>query len=132
MWQGLQSGVVDAISVNHDPVLRQDKEVNFEDAVPGAVSLEIALPALWKPLCERLSAARAVELLSTAPAKIAGVTPSSLKLGAVANMVLLDPDAPRDIVPSMFAGQVRNSPLLGKKVLSTILGSYLGGLWTEV
>lgn len=132
LWQGLKSGIVDAISINHDPVLRQDKEVNFEDAVPGAVSLEIALPALWKPLCERLSPARAVELLSTAPAKLAGVTPSSLKLGANADMVLLDPDASTDVVPSMFAGQVRNSPLLGKKVASTILGSYLGGLWTEV
>ena len=36
LWQGLESGTVNAISVNHDPVLRQDKEVNFEDAVPGA------------------------------------------------------------------------------------------------
>lgn len=132
LWKGLESGVVDAISVNHDPVLRQDKEVNFEDAVPGAVSLEIALPAVWKPLCERLSAARAVELLSSAPAKLAGVEPSSLKLDAIANMVLLNPDASADVVPSMFAGQVRNSPLLGKKIPSTILGSYLNGLWTEV
>lgn len=132
LWKGLESGVVDAISVNHDPVLRQDKEVNFEDAVPGAVSLEIALPAIWKPLCERLSPARAVELLSTAPAKLAGVEPSSLKLCANADMVLLDPDASADVVSSMFAGQVRNSPLLGKKIPSKILGSYLGGLWTKV
>lgn len=132
LWKGLESGVVDAISVNHDPVLRQDKEVNFEDAVPGAVSLEIALPAVWKPLCERLSPARAVELLSTAPAKLAGVEPSSLKLCANADMVLLDPDASADVVSSMFAGQVRNSPLLGKKIPSKILGSYLGGLWTKV
>lgn len=132
LWQGLESGVVDAISVNHDPVLRQDKEVNFEDAVPGAVSLEIALPAIWKPLSERLGCARAVELLSTAPAKLAGVAPSSLSVGGQASLVLLDADSPVKVVPSMFAGQVRNSPLLGKEIPSAICGTYINGVWNEV
>ena len=132
LWKGLESGVVNAISINHDPVLRQDKEVNFEDAVPGAISLEVALPALWKSLCGRLSAARAVELLSTAPAQLAGVAPAEIRKGSAANLVLLDPDCPTEVTPSMFAGQVRNCPLLGQKLPSKILGTYLGGLWTEV
>lgn len=132
LWQGLESGIVNAVSVNHNPVLRQDKEVNFEDAVPGAISLEIALPALWKPLVGRLGAARAVELLSFAPAKLSGVTPATLAPSSAANLVLLDPDTPTDVTSDMFAGQVRNSPLLGKKIPSKILGSYVGGLWTEV
>ncbi|MCF0214910.1 MAG: dihydroorotase [Fibrobacteraceae bacterium] len=132
LWKGLEGGVVNAISVNHEPVLRQDKEVNFEDAVPGAVSLEIALGAIWKPLRDRLGDARAVELLSSAPAKLAGVSPAELKVGASANLVMLNPDAPTKVAPSMFAGQVRNSPLLGKEVPSKIMGTYLGGLWTEV
>lgn len=132
LWKGLESGVVNAISVNHDPVLRQDKEVNFEDAVPGAISLEVALPALWKSLCGRLSAARAVELLSTAPAQLAGVAPAEIRKGSAANLVLLDPDASTEVTPSMFAGQVRNCPLLGQTLPSKILGTYLGGLWTEV
>lgn len=132
LWRGLETGVVNAISINHDPVLRQDKEVNFEDAVPGAVSLEIALPAIWKPLSERLGIAKAVELLSSAPAQLAGVKPSSLQMGANADLVLLNPDAQVKVASSMFAGQVRNSPLLGKSIPSKLLGSYLGGLWTEV
>ena len=132
LWKGLESGTVNAISVNHDPVLRQDKEVNFEDAVPGAVSLEVALPAIWKPLCERLSAARAVELLSTAPAQLAGVEPSAVKKGGRADLVLLDVESSCKVVPSMFAGQVRNTPLLGKELPSKIVGSYIGGIWNEV
>jgi dihydroorotase len=131
LWQGLESGTVNAISVNHDPVLRQDKEVNFEDAVPGAVSLEVALPAIWKPLCTRLSAARAVELLSTAPAQLAGIEPAALKQGGQASLVLLDPDAETEVVSSMFAGKTRNCPLLGKKLPSRILGTYINGNWNE-
>ncbi len=132
LWKGLESGTVNAISVNHDPVLRQDKEVNFEDAVPGAVSLEIALGAIWKPLSGRLGAARAVELLSTAPAQLAGVEPAALRKGGQANLVLLDQDCPTKVVPSMFAGKTRNTPLLGKELSSKIVGSYIGGIWNEV
>ena len=132
LWQGLKSGTVNSISVNHDPVLRQDKEVNFEDAVPGAVSLEIALGAIWKPLSGRLGAARAVELLSTAPAQLAGVEPAALRKGGQANLVLLDQDCPTKVVPSMFAGKTRNTPLLGKELSSKIVGSYIGGIWNEV
>ena len=123
---------MDAISVNHYPVLRQDKEVNFEDAMPGAVSLEIALGAIWKPLSERLGAARAVELLSAAPARLAGVSPSAIAKGGRANLVLLDPDRPTKVVPTLFAGQIRNTPFLGKEIPSSIVASYIGGEWTEV
>ena len=132
LWKGLESGVVNAISMNHDPVLAQDKEVNFEDAVPGAVSLETALPAIWKPLSERLGAARAVELLSTAPAQLAGVAPSKLSEGERADLVLLSQDSPKTVEASMFAGQVWNSPLLGKQLPSSIVGTYINGNWTEV
>ena len=132
LWQGLKSGTVNAISVNHDPVLRQDKEVNFEDAVPGAVSLEIALPALWKPLTEKLGESRAIELLSSAPAKIAGVGGACLGLDSKVDLVLFDDKAKTEVTSSLFAGQVRNSPLLGQTLSGKILGSYLGGLWTEV
>ena len=132
LWQGLESGTVNAISVNHDPVLRQDKEVNFEDAVPGAVSLEVALPAIWKPLSERLGAARAVELLSTAPAQLAGVAPSELGIGKPADVVFLNEDKPLDVGTSLFAGQVCNTPFLGKQLPSSIFGTYIGGTWKEV
>ena len=132
LWQGLKSGTVNAISVNHDPVLRQDKEVNFEDAVPGAISLEIALPALWKSLVEKLGDARALELLSFAPAKIAHAETSDLSLGAKANLVLFNDKEETVVTPSLFAGQVRNCPLLGQTLSGKIKGSYLGGLWTEV
>lgn len=132
LWQGIKDGTVNAISVNHDPVLRQDKEVNFEDAVPGAISLEIALPALWKPLVDSVGESRAVELLSRDAAKIAQVEPSAIEVGAKTDLVLLADKEETLVEPSLFAGQVRNCPLLGSKLSGKIKGSYLGGRWTEV
>ena len=132
LWQGIKDGTVNAISVNHDPVLRQDKEVNFEDAVPGAISLEIALPALWKPLVDSVGESRAVELLSRDAAKIAQVEPSAIENGAKTDLVLFDDKGETMVEPGLFAGQVRNCPLLGSKLSGKIKGSYLGGRWTEV
>ena len=126
LWQGIVDGTVNAISVNHTPVLRQDTVVNFEDSVPGALSLEVALPAIWNKLVAKVGEARAIELLSTAPARLVGSD-------AVAeNIVVLAADKPHEVVESDFAGHVCNSPLTGKKLPSSILATYINGVFTQL
>jgi len=126
LWQGVVDGTVNAISVNHTPVLRQDTVVNFEDSVPGALSLEVALPAIWSKLVARVGEARAIELLSTAPARLAGAE------SAGESVVVLAPEKTHKVLESDFAGHVCNSPLTGKVLPSSILASYINGVWTEL
>ena len=126
LWQGVVDGTVNAISVNHTPVLRQDTVVNFEDSVPGALSLEVALPAIWNKLVASVGEARAIELLSTAPARLAGAE------SAHESVVVLAPEKTRKVLESDFAGHVCNSPLTGKVLPSSILASYINGVWTEL
>lgn len=134
LWEGLADGTIDAISVNHTPVLRQNTEINFEDSLPGSLSLEIALEALWKPLIEKVGEARAIELLSIAPARIALSAPSGETFQSKnksVNLVVFSPDKPRRVLASDFSGHVCNSPLINQTVPSSIIGSYIGGIWTE-
>ena len=132
LWRGLEDGTVNAISMNHTPVLRQDTEVNFEDSVPGALSLEIALPAIWKKLSSRVGEARAIELLSTAPARLVGAeTAYDEKQERPANLVVLAPDEESEVTEDTFAGHVCNSPFLGRRLPSRILGTYINGIWNE-
>ena len=126
LWQGVVDGTVNAISVNHTPVLRQDTVVNFEDSVPGALSLEVALPAIWSKLVASVGEARAIELLSTAPARLAGAE------SAGESVVVLAPEKTHKVLESDFAGHVCNSPLTGKELPSSILASYINGVWTEL
>ena len=126
LWQGVVDGTVNAISVNHTPVLRQDTVVNFEDSVPGALSLEVALPAIWSKLVASVGEARAIELLSTAPARLAGAE------SAGESVVVLAPEKTHKVHESDFAGHVCNSPLLGKELPSSILATYINGVWTEL
>ena len=132
LWRGLEDGTVNAISMNHTPVLRQDTEVNFEDSVPGALSLEIALPAIWKKLSSRVGEARAIELLSTAPARLVGAEAAyDEKQERPANLVVLAPDEESEVAEDTFAGHVCNSPFLGRRLPSRILGTYINGIWNE-
>ncbi|ADL26744.1 putative dihydroorotase, multifunctional complex type [Fibrobacter succinogenes subsp. succinogenes S85] len=126
LWQGIVDGTVNAISVNHTPVLRQDTVVNFEDSVPGALSLEVALPAIWNKLVASVGEARAIELLSTAPARLAGAE------SAGESVVVLAPEKTHKVLESDFAGHVCNSPLTGKVLPSSILATYINGVFTQL
>jgi len=130
LWAGVKEGSIQAISCNHIPVLRQDKEVNFEDATPGAVSLEIMLPALWTELSDRVGQVKAVDLLSGAPARIAGAPVSKIAMGEPVDLVVFSPEEQTVVSANTFVGQVQNSPLLGRTLQGRILGSYVSGLWT--
>lgn len=129
LWEALADGTVNAVSINHFPVHREDKEVNFEAAVPGAVALEVALPALWNRMSERLGAERTVELLSKGPARIAGASEVSFELGREAAVVLFDPSGKTAVESKTFAGGVENSPFRGKELSGKILGTYISGIW---
>ena len=126
LWQGVVDGTVNAISVNHTPVLRQDTVVNFEDSVPGALSLEVALPAVWNKLVAKVGEARAIELLSTAPTRLAGAE------SAGESVVVLAPEQTHKVLESDFAGHVCNSPLTGKVLPSSILATYINGVFTQL
>lgn len=132
LWDGLKRGVVDAISCNHTPVLRQEKEVNFEDAVAGAISLEVALPAIWSTLVDHVGERRALDLLSFNPAKIACAGLQKMEKRSNIDLVLLDPREPSVVSPKILSGAVQNTPLLNNQIPSTIKGSYIQGLWTQV
>jgi len=121
LWRGLLDGTVQYISCNHFPVRKQDKQTNFEDAIPGAVSLEIALSALWQITAEK-TGGHPERLLNWLGAGV-------LEQGKPANLILFNPDLEWEVSENTFAGPVCNSPLLGQKLKGKIVGTYLGARW---
>jgi dihydroorotase len=124
LWDGLLNGSIQSISCNHFPVRKQDKQMNFEDAAPGAVSLEIALAALWQAASERTSG-HPERLLGWLGAK-------NLSLEKPENLILFNPDLEWEVGENAFAGSVCNSPLLGKTLKGKIAGTYLGSVWRDL
>jgi len=124
LWSGLLDGTVQSISCNHFPVRKQDKQTNFEDACPGAASLEIALSALWHITAEKTSGHP--ELL------LNWLGAGTLNMEKPENLILFNPDLEWEVEENTFAGSVCNSPLLGKRLKGKIIGTYLGSTWREL
>lgn len=128
LLEGLADGTVDAIATDHAPHSSVEKDVEFERAANGVVGLETALP-LTLALVRRgiLSERRAVELLSTGPARVYGLPGGTLAVGAPADVTVIDPAAAWRVDPASFASKGRNTPFAGWEVQGRAALTLVGG-----
>ncbi|MEM6890871.1 MAG: dihydroorotase [Pseudomonadota bacterium] len=122
------SGQIDVISSMHTPQDEESKRLPFEEAASGAVALETFLPAAM-----RLYHAGLIDLpvlwraMSTGPAQRLGLESGRLSLGAPADLVLFDPDAPFLMDRSTLRSKSRNTPFDGARMQGKVLATYVGG-----
>jgi dihydroorotase len=124
LWAGLVDGTIDAVATDHAPHAVEDKEVEFDQAPPGTIGLETALAAVLTHLVEpgAMTLLRAIEAMSTAPARIlgAGDHAGPIEPGRPANLVVFDPAADWVVEPP-FASRSRNSAFLGRALLGRVV-----------
>ncbi len=91
--EGVKTGVIDAIAVDHTPYTYEEKTVAFGEAPSGAIGLELILPLLWSNLVEtgEFSALELWQKLSQDPAICLQQKPPSIVIGETAELVLFDP-----------------------------------------
>jgi dihydroorotase len=127
---GLAGGAIDAVATDHAPHAVEDKEQEFDHAPPGTIGLETALAVVLTELVEPgvLSLPRAVEAMSTAPARILGLGEHGgpIEPGAPANIVVFDPAA-EWIVEPPFASKSRNSAFLGRTLRGRVVHTMYRG-----
>ena len=126
--EGLQDGTIDAIATDHAPHNALEKEVEFDLAAFGIIGLETAVSLTMKLVHNKsIDPARMVELLSTNPARILGVSGGSLPDGATADITVIDPERQYTYTKEMIVSKSQNSPFLdwqltGKPVLTIVAG----------
>src|SRR5204863_2395755 len=109
--RALADGTIDAIATDHAPHAALEKDCEFQDAKPGIMGLELCLGLLLSLVRDKtVSLARLVDALSTRPAKIAGFDPPLLKVGASANLVLVDPEQKWVPARTNLETKSRNTP----------------------
>ncbi|HEX2296162.1 MAG TPA: dihydroorotase, partial [Actinomycetota bacterium] len=131
--EGLADGTIDAIATDHAPHAREEKDQEFLYAPPGMLGLETALGLTMTELVEpgHLSVTRAIELLSTAPAKILQVEgQGSLAEGRPANLVVFDPKARWTVDPDSFRSRSRNTPFAGRELTGKVVHTFFRGKQT--
>jgi dihydroorotase len=126
----LADGSIDAIATDHAPHAAHEKLVEFEHAAFGVTGLETALAlAITRLQRERkIPLTRIVELLSTNPARIAGLKGrGSLARGSIADVTLFDPSARWTFHAEKSLSKSRNTPFDGWQLTGRVVATIVGG-----
>ena len=115
---GLKDGTIDAITSQHTPHEVEFKDVEFEIAEYGMISLQTAFSIALEA---GLSSATIIEKMAIKPRKIMGVEAAVIAEGNRANLVIFDEKAEWTFNKDNNRSKSYNSPFIGHKLKGTIL-----------
>ncbi|MDO8723288.1 MAG: dihydroorotase [Syntrophales bacterium] len=126
--EGLRDGAIDAIASDHAPHAVTDKEVEFEYAASGISGLETSLALSLRLVTDGiLTLNQLIEKMSTNPARILHIPKGTLRVGADADITVIDPGKVWTVEPQGLHSKGKNSPFLGwtlkgKAILTIVAG----------
>ncbi len=125
--QALKEGVIDCIATDHAPHTQAEKAQEFNNAPFGLIGLETALPLVITELVKTgtLSLYDVIARMSDAPARIFNLPAGTLAPGAMADIVIFDPDAKQTF--THFVSRSQNSPFLGWQLHGVVERTLVGG-----
>ncbi len=118
--EGIKSGELDAIAIDHRPYTYEEKTVAFGEAPSGAIGLELALPLLWQHLVvsEKLSPIELWQAISTNPAQLLDRSPPT-------QLILFDPQYQWTVSIDNLKSRSHNTSWLNKNLIGKVLGCKL-------
>jgi dihydroorotase len=127
--KAVSEGLVDVIATDHAPHGMVDKAVEFDQAANGIVGLQTAVPLTLGLVHQGIvSPLRWVAALSEAPARLLRLPLGSLKVGAFADVTILDPSERWTLRESDLVSKSLNSPFLGWEFEGRVKSVVLGGV----
>lgn len=125
---GLADGTIDAIATDHAPHQSDEKDLEFSRALNGIIGLETSLPLSLRLVEEGvLGISALVEKMSLNPAGILGIDRGTLKTGAVADIILIDPGLEWVVDAEKLASKSKNSPWIGQTMKGKAVYTIVGG-----
>lgn len=109
--EGIMDGTVDAIATDHAPHSKEDKE----KGAPGMIGLETAFMISYTALVAKglIDLRLLSKIMSYNPSKILNVDHGEIKVGALADLVLVDLNKKTKIDEFTFRSKSKNSPFYG-------------------
>jgi dihydroorotase len=129
----LVDGTIDIVATDHAPHPDESKDCEWNAAAFGMLGLETAASIVQSVLIDSGASdwSRFVEVMSTKPAEISGISGQGLgiKVGAPANLALIDPQAKREIHGG-GASKSANQPFEGMTLPGSVVHTVFRGVFT--
>ena len=125
---GLADGTIDLVGSDHAPHADYEKAVEFDHAPNGITGVETMLPLMLALVRDRvISLEQLVRVLAVNPARLIGVERGSLRVGAVADVTIVDPDLAWVYDAAAAQSKARNSPFWGRRMTGRATDCLVGG-----
>ncbi len=127
--RGLKDGTIDAIATDHAPHTDSEKDVEFAFAPFGVIGLETALSLSAMELVDKkvLSWPELIAKMSVNPSNILGIDRGSLKKGAPADIVIIDPEKEYTYTKDSIMSRSKNSPFINWVLKHKVSKVFVGG-----
>lgn len=125
---GLLDGTLDAIATDHAPHTVEDKS-DFEKAPNGSIGMETSLAVGITYLVKTgiMTFEQLIEKMSVNPANILGIEAGTLKVGAVADIAIVDLDEAWTVDVEKLHGKSKNTPFKNKTLCGKVKKTMLSG-----
>lgn len=126
---GIAHDVIGVIATDHAPHHADEKNKGIEVAPFGIVGSETAVALTMTELVHTgiITYMQMAKKMSYNPAKILGINKGTLDEGAVADIVIIDPNKEYKIDSSTFVSKGKNTPFDGYKAKGMVMYTICGG-----
>jgi len=135
LLEALADGTVDVIATDHAPHHADEKLLEFDHAPFGIVGLETAIPLACTHLVHTgvIDVSRLVELMAINPSRILGVDRGGLKVGAPADVTVIDLQQERAVTAADFHSRSNNTPFDGVTLRGWPVATIVAGdiVWSQ-
>ncbi|WP_420626573.1 dihydroorotase [Candidatus Poriferisodalis sp.] len=129
--RAIVDGTLDAVATDHAPHHASLKDTSLRDAAPGMTGVETMASVIWSELVATgaMSPARFVEVVSAAPARIAGIAEHGhrVDVGMPANLAVFDPAQRWTVRADELQSRSRNTPWAGRELTGKVRHTVLAG-----
>lgn len=133
--EALANGDIDWVATDHAPHDRDSKAKPFAEAAFGTLGLETMIPVVLDLVSRgRLAPSRAVQVLSTAPAKFLGIDSEfgHLQIGQQLRAVFVEPDETWMVRATAHQSLSKNTCFDGARLTGRVVGHCTrSGLWFD-
>ena len=132
----LADGTIDAVATDHAPHPHEHKDCEWGSAAMGMLGLQTAFSVVMETMVEAglLDWRGVADRMSVRPARIGGVATQGhgLEVGALANIVVVDPNARWTVVPEELASKSSNTPYAAREFPGVVVHTFFEGRPTVI
>jgi dihydroorotase len=124
----LSDGLIDVVMSDHNPQDVEVKRLPFAEAAYGAIGIETMLPAALRLVHNgEIKLTALLKAMSSRPAELLGLPGGTLRPGAPADVVVIDPDVPWVLERDELKSKCRNTPFDEARLQGRALRAIVAG-----